>query len=352
MTLNELHQRGWLKGDGSLEAAARLLAGESDSKEKGDAETHVIVRVLMAVGAWLAGLFLCGFLALAFENLLNHNMAGFTWVGIVTIAIGVAIQRCCRHMFLEQLGLAISVAGHLALSVGLYDVDNSFVVPLFGFLLLCPFVYWLSGHAVQRYLSVSMIWLMMLMASWDRNGDWWLFWGALVALLVVSTLFSGTFPQPWLRPAAIASVVWLFVLTFAAVAESGHNARYRFDLSPLMAPLGMAMGLGLAALLAHLCRFPRSRWWAFGVFTILLVALALVQAPGLVVALGLAAVAHARRDRVLEWLALIALIFFIAQFYHYLGVTLLTKSIVLMSVGAVLAVFGAVLVKRTADESS
>ena len=80
----------------------------------------------------------------------------------------------------------------------------------------------------------------------------------------------------------------------------------------------------------------------YSIFAILastiLLAILLYQAPGIIAAIILLLLAFQRGNRVLMGIAIIFLVVFFVAYYYHLNITLLMKSLTLMSAGACLLI--------------
>jgi hypothetical protein len=329
MTCNDLERTGALAPGISATAAAAFLHGDRGSSPA----TPWAVRALMAVGAWLAGIFFAAFLVISLD--LDHSGVAVA-VGGVATAGALVLLRLGRGLFLNQLALACSFAGHILIFLGIMEFGNSqdnLSAVLMASVVIGVPIYWISRDPVQRFLSVA--WVFVIGWIWiGDTRDFDLLTGALavaVPLAGVAYGFSGRLRGDWWRPARGACLIGLFgsaQIIVMKAAGAGHEGFSQV--------VGVLVAAGLGGLLwYHLRPSGRATGWFVG-FAALLGLLALAKAPGCVAALGLLAVAHARGERLLEGFASLALGVFLVVFYHQLDLTLGQKSLVLMVAGALL----------------
>ncbi len=333
MKIADLEKANWL---------ARPFEGAAgESKRDGEA-LPAISRAALGLGAWFAGLFFAAFLASGL-GLLFRSGSGIAGAGLAVVAASLVVERFGRGVFVGQVALSWNFAGTLLFLVGLAQSGGGWTEALFrslvGAVLLCPFVYWLSRHPVQRFLSVAWVWAAgapFAFASASAE----LAIGFAVVGLGLFVLGAGGFVGPRWRPAARAGLAGLLgLLVSCAWQWNWIDAGFLAHVSRVAGVLVPVVFFGL---LWHLNR-PRGA--AAGLHLVsggLLLALGLAGAPGLAAAAGLMATARARRDRVLAGLGAVALVAFLVLFYYSLDTTLLAKSLWLAGKGCVLLATAAV----------
>lgn len=337
MKLSEGKAQGLFGSEEDYEKARALLRSESTGDES---TAPWIARLALGLGAWLAGVFFIGFVWLVLDLMGLDEELVVSGVGLFLVGGSVYLLGYRKSLFLEQLALALSLAGHLLFFFGLHDVvpRNEFAGPLFGAVLLAGPVYWFSRNAVQRYLSVGWVWLTWWAAAMD-------FWSGdskdvvvlgllLMAFAVVVSLLWGfeKLANPIWRPilwssltSQIFSLFWL--------GQFSEWIPLDFSVERLF---GVVAGFTWSVLLWRLIRPEGPARFALLAFALLLVGLGLAGAAGVVFSLGLLAVAHARRERMLEAAAIASLGVFLIVFYYHLGVPLNEKAFLMMGAGAVL----------------
>ncbi len=332
MNLSKLQAGGWLPDD-RIDEAIEVLGRESEEERK----LPWIARFSMGLGAWFAGIFTLAFLFTLLENMDFESELGYLVIGLVILGIGVALIRLRKNVFLDQLALVLAFAGYAMASMGIAEWLGSrdFCGPMILSLVLCPFVYWLSGHLVLRFMSVGWVWFTCFAMAFDEGFLWLLLVSLGAALGFVVAGYSGRLRESLWRPALIATVTALFSALWAMSAVMNWSSNPFFmEAYPAISTI---LVLGFTCLL----------WWlerggglkatvTVGLFGLVAGAIAYAGAPGVAVALGLMLVAHARGDRWLAGLAVIALTAFLILFYYYLGVSLMAKSLWLMGTGVVL----------------
>ncbi|NRB76238.1 MAG: DUF4401 domain-containing protein [Verrucomicrobiales bacterium] len=343
MTLRELKESGWLADENLAEARQWLCQDREEEKR-----LPWIARFSLGLGAWFAGIFMIAFLVLLLDDGRVEDGVGYLAVGLVILAIGIAVIRLRKNIFLDQLALVLSFAGYGMASIGAEEMwpgYSEFHGALVLSLLLCPLVYWLSGHVVLRFMSVGWSWFAFLGFAFSDESLGIYLAGLSVGLAFVVVALSGRIRMRRWRPALLSTLFGLFTAMWVMSVET-HGYRDPFFREAYPA-IGTVMVLGFSCLLWWLERGSGTKsTLAVAVFALVAGTIGYFGGPGVGVALGLMAVAHARRDPWLSSIAVIALTGFLILFYYYLGVSLMTKSLSLMATGAATLVLCAVVTKN------
>ncbi|MAB76872.1 MAG: hypothetical protein CMO47_10505 [Verrucomicrobiales bacterium] len=332
MTFRDLQKAGWLTVDRVDEAREWLCQGREEENR-----LPWVARFSMGLGAWFAGLFAIGFLALLFSEFGSVGGVGFIVLGLTLLGSGIRMIRLKKHVFLDQFALVLSFAGYGMASIGAEQVwrgYEDFLGSLLVSLFLCPLVYGLASHIVLRFMSVGWTWIAALSLASSEESLSVLLISLALGLAFVFLILSGRAQMRTWRPALIATLLGIFAAMWIMSGDFFENS-YRVPFYREAYPvIGMVMGLGFVCPL----------WWlqrgqglksilALAVFALVGGAIGYFGGPGVGVALGLMAVAHARRDYWLGSIAVFALTGFMILFYYHLGVSLMTKSLSLMGAG-------------------
>src|SRR5262245_21544470 len=101
---------------GLIAAAAPALPGEPDRPW--------FISLLMGIAGWVAGLFLLVFVALVLDLDKQHEIAA---TGAVLLVVAWVLYTIGRgKVFVDQLALAFSIAGQLAVSVYFFEQFEEF----------------------------------------------------------------------------------------------------------------------------------------------------------------------------------------------------------------------------------
>ena len=299
------------------------------------------VTLLQGVAGWLAGIFLLAFVALIFKP---ESTGSIFTLGAVLLAAAWALYRADRDaVFLDQLALAISIAGQFAVAWGIVKDDFS-GLPLASTLLALQIVVLIvMPNKVARTLAAlfaTIAWVFTVrfllrpgqgeQIFFEHGGD------------VMPMLGAWTLPVAWV-------LTWLPLLALAGWLIR-HEARWmssglRRYARPLLT--GTLLGLSLGGIAAEPFTVfalgieslgMRFSWWAL--FPLLSVALAMFCAWG----------AFRVRSHGLLGFAVLAALLHLSRFYYLFGTTLLWKAVIMLVAGAVL-VFASFALHRFAPQS-
>ncbi|RKZ41229.1 MAG: hypothetical protein DRQ49_05785 [Gammaproteobacteria bacterium] len=315
------------------------LAKIADTFSTPDDETSTpwFISVLIGFGAWMAIIPFIGFLAAI--DVLNSPSSAIV-VGALLIIGTVLLHYFKRNsLFFNQLALALNLTGQILLIVGIAVETKGVAIPALAtwFLeIVLISVYW---DRIIRFLGVIIATLAALVLLYDFH----LYQGIHVFIV----LFA-------------ASALWYWI------AEPNHLTNE--FMASLYKPLGYGFVIAmqtvlLLSILPDAKFIPPVTWWysTLGLMVVLLmleyhllqinlipisslesvvilagtglVALLLYQSPGIIAAIIVLLLGFQRGNRVLMGLSIIFLTIFFIAFYYHLDITLLMKSITLMSAG-------------------
>lgn len=265
------------------------------------------LSALTAVGAWMAAGSLIAFLFIA--GAVEEELV----VGGMLIVAAVGMRRVWRGLFAEQLALALSVAGHVIVFIGMDEVQGAAMAAC----VLAAVLYRLYPDGLHRFLSSTTA--LMLLLMWATTDDSGLGLDALLLAEVAALALLQSRPALMYALAASIPVTILVIQSYV---------------SPIPAAVILTGALVALAWWAVPEMDPRVRRLLYGA-TVLLGAL---STPGILAAIALLVLGYARGDRVLMGIALIFLPVFIVYFYYNLEIGLGVKSYVLMGSGITLLV--------------
>lgn len=298
-------------------AARSLLADSPQAADGTEHDRPWFVSAVLGGAGWLAGVFVLFFVYLLFEP---DSAPELGVVGVILVAAAYALYRADRRgAFLSQLALAFSIAGQLSLC-GAFGAGTESVaataaitaVMQIGLLFVMP-------NALARTLAAffgCVAWAIAVrFAFWDRS------------------LFDSPSAPVALLPALIG---WL-VIWVPLVATVEWLVRHEPEwLATDLRRVGRAASNGLIAALAVAT-------WASEPFaglpfggTPVTSWLALWPLLGTALAAYAAFCALRFRSRALLGLAIAGALLHTLQFYFVLGVSLVTKSAIMVAVGAAL----------------
>lgn len=335
---------------------ATLVQGTPPDIKESDSPWYV--RLLLALCGWMAALFLLGFIAFSFADILENPVAAFTTGGLM-IAIAFAILRLPRNAFLQHLMLAVSLAGqvlmvfaiftelgedHLAYAWGMITIMQLLLA-----LFMTDFVHrvW-SAFATAIAFSITLQLLhlpaiecaaILLVSCYLVLNEFHypsqirtfqaLYYGLILALIAIkcSALFTShplhwitgeksSIPYPWLDELLLAAALFYLVFTLL-----GRYYQPRFTI------------LTFSILLSTL-----------------LIGTLSMQAQGITVAIAIMLLGFAVSNTILLGLGIVSLLFYSSTYYYQLHASLLDKSKTLLILALSLLVLRYLIMRFTADK--
>jgi hypothetical protein len=288
------------------------------------------IALLQGFAGWLAGVLLLIFIGVTFEP---DSRSAFTALGAVLLASGWAIYRADPDaVFLDQLALALSIAGQLALVFGIAGEHSTALGFAVTALILQLVILAFMPNRTARTLAAlfaSVAWMYTIhfalrpgdvddMFFGGRHGDtplglwtlpvgWIITWAPLIAGAIVLVRREPQWMSGWLSTHA-RSVLTGLLLTLA--------------LGGVVTEPFMWLTLGSEAWGVNFS-------W-FALFPLLSIALSMLAAYG----------AFRVRSLGLLGVAILGALMHLSRFYYLYGTTLITKSVIMLCVGAVLLAAG------------
>lgn len=323
MTVSQLH----------AELAARRLLSESQMLPADPAfessASPWFVQVVIGFSAWLAGIFLLGFIGMVLESM-HLRSSDF---GVMFLVLGV----CCvtaaaimyafagpRNLFAAQFALAVSCAGQLGIGFGLGEAGGAPAV-FWGMLVVEIILAAIMKNRLHRFLSS----LAAVIA-----------WALAMRDLLLHDLRGVEVQAPHeLASVILWAIVWGPVAAAACVLAAREAEWMARGLDAVLRPITQGLVAGLSA--GTLALFPPLFWIEIGfgspgnaqaasgwvALWPLFAALLALLAMALAFTLG---------DRALLGFAILFALLDIGCFYYLLGTTLLVKSILMIVLGGVL----------------
>ena len=299
------------------------------------------VSLLQGVAGWLAGIFLLVFLGLAFKPESGPVLFG---LGALLLAAAWFTYHADRHgAFLDQLALAISIAGQIALVASILKDHFSGLSISVAALAVQLLVLLIMPNKIARTLAA-----LFATIAWINTVRFLVRPGNAERILFEErnagdTLAMGAWALPlgWL-------LTWLPLLALAAWLILREPYWMASSLRRLARPMltGVLLGLSIGTIAAE--PFTLVIWGTEGLsagitwlslFPLLSIGLALAAAYG----------AFRVRSHGLLGFAVFAALVHLARFYYLYGTTLMWKSVIMLTVGAALLVAGAALRNRGPD---
>jgi uncharacterized membrane protein len=355
ITLREMLGRVRPEDKSLPEASAAALV----QRQAGEGQQHVpwFVRTLTAFSAWIAAIMLLVFI---FGVKIVSSAGGSILLGVVIIAAAVFIHRKQeKKLFLEQLALALSLAGQVLVIGGLGEEMRHGGGALAAIVVSVCLIF-LYPDRTHRFLStlvaiggaVSLIYEMHI-----AYGHQVLCAGIAAAAVHLwfheAQLLSGE-KENLMRPVAYGIIAgFLFMLIPSMVPQELHS--------------GLGMGrtwIPMTVMLICLLLMIEYRLFSFHgmtginkpVITVfagtVALAAACLNAPGIIGALLVLVIGFHRGNRLIKGLAIAFLAVFLTAYYYNMQITLLTKSYALLASGGMLLLLRPLLVNALASTDS
>jgi hypothetical protein len=294
------------------------------------------VRLFVGLSAWIASLFMIGFMA--FTGIIDSEESALVF-GVIMVAAGIASNWTIeRNDFTNQFNLALCLTGEILFTVGLSELLDfetwPTVLALIG-LEIVIFIFF--RDTFHRVLSVLIINGALLFLLVDLS--------FIELIHVLVTVIAG---------AALILFGWEYRLIAAGRAEILRPLRYGLGIS-LLGVLYLVLAdefqlmwwlsaVGLGGLLVilsvevvrdlHLPEPSKTMLWGLvGVAALFIPA---TRMPGIFAALLILVAGFWRQNRLEQGFGALFLIFYLGGYYYSLEWTLLVKSVALMVTGGVL----------------
>jgi len=279
------------------------------------------ISIVLGASGWLAGVCVLVFVG----TLFNPDSTGaFAFIGLLLLAAAFALYAADRDSrFLDQFALALSIAGQLAMVWAVFDATRSEAAAAALACAMQVVLLFVMPNPLAKMLAAFFAccaWALAVRFGW---------WG--------SDAYAAF--QVALTPALLAwFVVWLPVIAMVHALFKNESRWMSGAARPIARPAltGLLVGLSLATWISEPLDSlmfwndqPQTNW------------LALWPLLGAIGGLLAAVFAFRLRSRALTGLACVGALLHVSQFYYLLGLSLLTKSCIMLGIGvlALLAAF-------------
>jgi hypothetical protein len=334
-----------MSGQGGLDAvidalrARGLVPADHPPPPLEHAHRPWFVSLLSGAAGWLAGILLLIFAALIFKP---DDDSTFVVLGVLLLGMAWGLYFVAEdRAFPAQLALALSIAGQVALAVGLLSDFKSTLPIAAGVLVLQLAVFVIMPDRTARTIAAlfaSMAWACVARAAMHPGFDWedwfepayaepygvariylgWVaIWAPLVSLCAWLTLREPAWMssplRPYLRPALSGVLIVIALMGFASEPMAARE----------LGPGGLGFDIG---------------WWS--PFSLLSIGLAVFAAW----------CAFRVRNLGLSGVAIVGALAHLGRFYYLSGTSLLWKSAIMLVVGMALVAGAVALRQREAAE--
>lgn len=294
----------------------KLIKDASTAPEPGN-ERPWYISIVLGCSGWLAGLFALACVALFFKP---DTPVGFALAGLILLSTAFGLYAADRSgAFLDQLALAFSIAGQLALAWAAGDAFKSDAATAALVAVMQIVLLLVMPNALAKVLAALFAccaWALAIRFAW---------WGASDFYVMRRQITLAPALLTWLVIwTPIIAVVYGLIRTERAWMASGLRRIARPALNGLLVSLALATWLSEPST----SFLPwggdtqvRTNW--FSLWPLL----------GAASALYAALCAFQLRSRAMIGVSIAGALLHVAQFYYLLGTTLLMKSVIMLGVG-------------------
>jgi uncharacterized membrane protein len=291
------------------------------------------VLLLLGVGAWITAVLMIAFVAVFLGLALNVDEPGLgsAVIGAAMFLCGLFIQAKTKEsVFAEQFAIALVAAGAAIAAFSLWFESENLWIAAAAAAALAAIDIWRNRYAQQQFLLASLAIGLGVAAVSDamatRSVD-------IVALAVPVGAWLYLRPPPKdMRPAATALL--LAMPLYALVTDSLYDPTYGSGSWPARV-IAMATILVLSWLRARRSAAPKASLSNLCI-ALAAAAVCLLLPPGGSAALVILMLAFTLGHWPLAIVGVLLEIYFVPRFYYDLDASLLSKSWILMAVGAAL----------------
>lgn len=325
-------------------ALAALLAQQEPTEHQ---QMPWYLRGLVGIGAWIAALLLVAFCSTIAAI---GSGDGFLLLGLISCAGAVGLYRLApRTIFVDQLSIALSLAGQVQVAIGLGTLSNDTSWVFIGLIVLEAVLIVVHPDAVVRFFAVLAIVAALVGLFWT----WELYEATNLLIIALGAGATVLWNREafWItkrreslaRPIGYGMVCALFALLIGSFINTGGDGVRLWWISTsglLIILLGQ-----IWYVLRHQGMTGREPLALALLVGAALTSVPALHTPGLVAALLIAIVGVQRGNPLLTGLAASFFALFLGEFYYHLDVTLLTKSLVLLGTGGVLLLLRTVVLR-------
>jgi hypothetical protein len=289
------------------------------------------VQTVLGIGAWISAIAALFFIGIAMDLVLgiDEPNPAFAVVGAVVFGAGLwLLHRQPEGAFAAHAAAAFATAGTLLAAAGIGMPEHRLWVAAVATLPFAAAAIWQQRSLLLQFLIVSIALTLGMLALWehwdDRIADLSAF---LIPFGVALLLYP---PRLDLRPTAFALLIVPMLLDITASGFDGRTLWFGWPAKGVM----LVVFALLFAINWRRVTDRQARLLALAAVAAAVVALLLPA--GASAAAVLLVLAYTVGSRTLAVLGTLTGLYFIWRFYWDMEETLLTKSIILMSAGAVL----------------
>ena len=304
-------------------------------------ETPWFIRLLQGFAGWLAALFIVAFIGVSFWSFFEQeNAAVMITLAVIAHAVAWPMLSKRSNEFLDQLGLAVSLAGQFLMALGLmmsFSYEGRWAFIILGVYQLV-LVYWMP-NAIHRFLSALFA---VLSLTWGLNNSFAMDWIQLAFTVSVVMIFL--YENRWgnrrdlLQPLAYGLACGALLVD--GVWLSGAYLWVSQQIETVWVFPWIHMLVSIALLIFVLYQIMRSGDHepisGFGLSLLVIAAATagvVYYVTGSLNSLLILLLGFYRKRPILLMIGVLTLIGFVSWYYYSLHISLLRKSLILLSSG-------------------
>jgi hypothetical protein len=322
--------------------ARGVIAADAPAPPDESSHRPWFIALMLGFAGWLAGILLLAFIGMTFKL---ESTSAILAVGLVLCGAAWALYFADRNaVFLDQLALALSIAGQCAIAWALLD-DIDWGLTIFGTLLVLQLVVLLvmpnktARTLAALFASIAWVYTIRFLVRGGRIDD-------------IFDDFDGRrgLPDTWSVPLAWL-LTWVPMLFSAGWLTRRENVWMAHSLRVFARPVLTGLLLGLCIGGAATEPFATL---AFGIDSIGVQVSWMALFPLLSIALAMFAAwcAFQLRSHGLLGFAIFAALLHLARFYYLYGTSLMWKSVIMLCLGVVMLGVGVLVQQRLASDGS
>lgn len=303
-----------------------------------EANAPWFVKVITIIGAWFGSLLFLGFLVI---TQIVHSEESMIISGVIFIITGIIFSHTNKeNHLLDSVSLSLSILGQILLGIGIGIKASGFKPVCYAGIIVQSSIYLLAQSYTQKFISVILTPACLLGIIW--NSPFFEATHFLIGALSIASVLVWTNEIPiqirlkkhpyFYVPTAYGLVLGLLLILVLSINNRFFEVNiFHWYIASLISFLSLTfllhkslcqnLGLGRNVFLLTV-----------GVIAIVLSPTA--QTPGIISSLMVIVLGFERGNRALFTLGILSLAIYVTSFYYSLQQTLLIKSIILMSTGA------------------
>lgn len=317
-----------------------LVNGEFQPVQKLDSPWFI--KILLACSGWFASLFIFGFFLLILQDLIENSVICIV-LGFAMIFMAYQVLKNKPSEFLEHLMLAFSLAGQALIAWAIFIVENmsSSLFPWIAIFVMQSSLSLIMPHYIHSACSAFFASIALTLCFHYLHLS--AFTSASLLLLVLFLVLNEWRSVKW-QPTfeAISYGVILLLIPLKASYIIGYDLAYWLNETTLtqswyyyldeLLLLFTMLYLIVTLMSRSQHHFPFKTQLAIIGAAICLCLLSM-QASGITIGFALLVLGFSNSNKVLQGLGITSLLFYISSYYYLLTLTLLEKSVILLTMG-------------------